>query len=590
MSAFDDYLNAGQAQGQAQGFDSYLGDQQAPAQQAAPSAVPPVMRAPQVQPATAATSFTTGAMDPAFAIGQHTSHLLPQGINDAIRGVNNWLSDKGILPDSLRIPSGGMDEFVNNREANYQAQRQAAQPRLSSLVTGQQPELPTDWWRLGGNLVGATPLAMAAPETAGMGLLGRIGVGAATGAANSLLAPIVTDQNNSYGDQLKRNLAVGGLVGGAAVPVMSGIGAAIRGVTDPARRALADAGVTMTPGQILGGAWQRTEDKLSSVPVLGDFIKNAQRRSIEDFNRATYGNALTPIGETLPGNVATGADAVGAVRDKIGSVYKSIEPKATFMADQNFATDLAGIRNSLAQEAPGVLGQFDNIVQNQITNKLTNGLMNGSQWGDTRSMLSRLAANQIKGNADADKWALNGALSDLGNAVNSAVGRASPSDVLPTLSKANAAYAQYKQLERAAGSVGASNAGNIFTPGQYANAVRNGATAFQKATNSGLNGDLANTAMNVLGSKYPDSGTAGRSMLAVGAAALGGHAVAPQAVAPAAAMLGLGSLPYTKLGQRLTQNMLLNRPAVAAPIGQFVNTYGPTAGLLLAPSIARGQP
>lgn len=168
MSAFDDYLNAGQPQGQAQGFDSYLGDQQAPAQQAAPSAVPPVMRAPQVQPATAATSFATGAMDPAFAIGQHTSHLLPQGVNDAIRGVNNWLSDKGILPDSLRIPSGGMDEFVNNREANYQAQRQAAQPRLSSLVTGQQPQLPTDWWRLGGNLVGATPLAMAAPETAGV--------------------------------------------------------------------------------------------------------------------------------------------------------------------------------------------------------------------------------------------------------------------------------------------------------------------------------------------------------------------------------------------------------------------------------------
>lgn len=589
MSAFDDYLSADQPQAQAQSFDSYLG-QQAQPQAPAQSALPPVMRAPQVSPATSATSFATGVMDPAFAIGQHTSHLLPQGVTDTIRTVNNWLNDKGIIPDSLRIPSGGMDQFVNDREANYQAQRQAAQPRLSSLVTGQQPQLPTDWWRIGGNLVGSAPLAIAAPETASMSLLGRTAVGAGMGAANGLLAPVVTDQNNSYGDQLKKNVAVGAAVGGAAVPIMSGIGAAVRGVTDPARQALANAGVTMTPGQILGGAWQRTEDKLTSVPVLGDFIKNGQRRAVEDFNRATYNNSLSPIGETIPSNVGTGADAVAAVRDKIGSVYKAIEPKATFAADQNFATDLAGIRNSLAQEAPGVLDQFDNIVQNQITKKLANGQMTGSQWGDTRSMLSRMAANQIKGNADADKWALNGALSDLGDAVNSAVGRSSPADVLPTLSKANAAYAQYKQLERAAGSVGASNAGNIFTPGQYANAVRNGATAFQKATNSGLNGGLANNAMDVLGSKYPDSGTVGRSLLTAGAAALGGHAVAPQAVAPAAAMIGLGSLPYTRAGQKVVQGLLMNRPDVAAPVGNFIGTYGPAAGLLLAPSVARSQP
>lgn len=585
-----DLAAAGGQQAPASLSDQFAADVAAANKTASDAAVPPALRAPQVDPATRTTSFATGVMDPAFAIGQHTSHLLPQGVTDAIRGVNNWLNDKGVIPDSLRIPAGGMDEFINNREANYQAQRQAAQPRVASLVTGQQPPLTTDWWRLGGNLAGSAPLAMMAPETAGMSLLGRTAVGAGMGAANGLLAPVLTNQNNSYADQLKKNVAVGAAVGGAAVPVMSGIGAAVRGVVDPARKALADAGVTMTPGQILGGAWQRTEDKLTSVPFLGDLIKNAQRRSIEDFNQATYANALNPIGESLPSNTSAGADAVAAVRNKIGDVYKSIEPKATFAADQNFANDLAGIRNNLSQEAPGVLSQFDNIVENQITNKLTNGQMGGAQWGNTRSMISRMASNQIKGNADADKWALNGALNDLNDAVNSAVGRASPSDVLPTLGKANAAYAQYKQLERAAGSVGASNTGNIFTPGQYANAVRNGATAFQKATNSGLNGDLSNTAMNVLGSKYPDSGTAGRSLLAVGAAALGGHAVAPQAVAPAAAMLGLGSLPYTKLGQRLTQGLLLDRPAIAAPLGQFISTYGPSAGLLLSPTVARGQP
>lgn len=580
MSAFDDYLNADQPQAHAQSFDSYLGQQ---AQSPAQSPLPPVLSAPKVPQSVVPGAFHMGAMDVVKALGQHLTH-----------GIS-WAADQ-IAPNSqfakdFREGAPQVDQAINQQEQAYQQQRQANAPsNLSTLVTGQKPDLGTDWGRLAGNLVMSAPVAAMSPNTAGMGLLGRTAVGAGMGGASSLLSPVTTDANNTYADQLGRNMAVGAAVGGAAVPIMSGIGAAVRGVTDPARQALANAGVTMTPGQILGGAWQRTEDKLTSVPVLGDFIKNGQRRAVEDFNRATYNNSLSPIGETLPSSVATGADAVAAVRDKIGSVYKAIEPKATFAADQNFATDLAGIRNSLAQEAPGVLDQFDNIVQNQITKKLANGQMSGSQWGDTRSMLSRMAANQIKGNADADKWALNGALSDLGDAVNSAVGRSSPADVLPTLSKANAAYSQYKQLERAAGSVGASNAGNIFTPGQYANAVRNGATAFQKATNSGLNGGLANNAMDVLGSKYPDSGTVGRSLLTAGAAALGGHAVAPQAVAPAAAMIGLGSLPYTKAGQKVVQGLLMNRPAIAAPLGNFIGTYGPTAGLLAAPSVARGQP
>lgn len=512
------------------------------------------------------------------------------GVQSAVHGLS-WLADK-IAPNSqfaqdARAALPQIDQTIASQEQQYQAARQAAQaPTLSGLITGQQQSPGVDWGRLGGNLIGAAPLALGAPETAGMGLLGRMGVGAGMGAANSLFTP-VTDASRPYADQKLAQSLISAGVGAAAPAVTAAVGNAVRGVTDPVRQRLAQAGVTMTPGQILGGAYQATENKLTSIPVLGDMIRNAQRRSIQDFNRSTYQNALDPIGAQLPDNLGAGSQGVAYVRNQIGNVYNSIEPRATFTADQNFAADLAGIRNSLSQEAPGALPQFDNIVQNQITGKLNGGSMNGAQWGDTRSMIDRIARNQIRGDASADQWAINGALGDLNDAINAGVGRASQPSVLQDLQRANAAYAQYKQIERAAGLKGARDAGNVFTPAQYSNGVGNGATAFQKATNSGLNGQFANDATSVLGQTYPDSGTVGRSLLSLGLGAAAGHAMAPGVVAPAAIGIGAGSLPYTALGQRAMQGLLMNRPTFAAPAGNAITNSGPMIGGLLAPLIAR---
>jgi hypothetical protein len=519
------------------------------------------------------------------------------GLGDAIKGGvqsmahgGAWLANK-VAPDAqftkdLNAAVPQIDQTIQNQEQQYTTQRQGN---------------GVDWGRLGGNLVGSAPLAAMAPETAGIGLIGRAAVGAGMGAANSLLTP-VTNPDQPYADQKFSQLGTGALVGGAAVPVTGAVGGAISGVTDAARQRLAQAGVTMTPGQMLGGALQRVEDKLTSVPVLGDFIKNAQQRSVQSFNRATYNEALAPIGGTLPRNVPVGSDAVANVRQQIGSVYNSIEPRAQVTADQNLSGDVNAIRANLAQNAPSALQQFDNVVQNQLAGKLQGGtvpqggglpiggVMNGKQWGDARSTIASIARNRITGNSTPDDRVLADALDDLNDAINNAVGRSSPPDILPTLNHANAAYAQYKQIERAAGSAGASNNGNVFTAAQFANAVRSGSTAAQKSTNSGLNGQLAADATNVLGSKYPDSGTVGRSLLTLGLGAAAGHAVAPGVMVPAALGIGIGSLPYTAYGQRLAQALMMNRPALAAPVGNAVSRFGPALGAALAPGVARSQP
>lgn len=588
MSAFDDYLSASPAQGAGQSFDAYLGGTQPPAQPA-PQAVPPVLRAPKVNGDSTAVPQQPWKVPNSFGMG--LGEAVGGGVQSLVHGVSALAQKYPTAAKVINFMTGGdLNADVAGDFANGAKQVDATLAQHDKAYAATRaPNSGVDWGRLGGNLAGNAPLALLTPEIPGLGLVGRTALGAGMGGFSSLFTP-VTDASKPYADQKATQIGIGALTGGAAVPITSAIGGAVSGVTDAARRRLADAGVTMTPGQILGGAWQRTEDKLSSVPVLGDMIKNAQQRSVQSFNRATYQGALDPIGGALPRNIGAGSDGVAYVRGQIGNVYNSIEPRAQFVADQNFSTDLSGIRNNLAQAAPNALPQFDNIVQNQVTGKLSNGAMTGAQWGDTRSMIDRFARTQIKGDASADQWALNGALGELNDAVNAAVGRASPPDVLPMLGRANAAYAQYKQLERAAGALGARNNGNIFTPGQYSNAVGSGATSFQKATNSGLNGQLAEDAMGVLGSKYPDSGTVGRSLLTLGLGAMAGHSVVPQAMVPAGAAIGLGSLPYTSLGQRLTQGLLMSRPAVAGPLGQFVRDYGPALGLGLAPAAARAQP
>lgn len=583
--AFTAYFGGKASAAQPQGgdpFSQYFGNAGAAPVKTAAQAAPqqaPVQTGGQPVPG----SFTMGLGDVVKGGVQSLVHGIgaaAERFPNALRALN-FLTGGDINADVAKDFQTGTrqaDQQIANQERAYEAARQL------------KGETGIDAMRLAGNLVGGAPLAAASPATAGLNLATRAGIGAGLGAAGSLISP-VTSTETPYAEQKQNQALVGSLTGGAAVPATAALGATLRGVTDPVRQRLAAAGVTMTPGQLLGGALQRTEEKLTSVPVLGDLIKNAQQRSIGSFNRATYQDALDQVGETFPKNESIGSKGVAYVRDKIGSVYDSIVPRARFVMDQNFTGDLNAIRADLAQNAPGALQQFDNIVENQITKKLGNGVLNGDQWNNSRSTITGIARNRLAGNSTPDDRVLADALGDLTDALNAGVGRSSPSDVMTTLQRANAAWARYKQIERAAGSTGASNNGNIFTAAQFSSAARNQATAAQKATNSGLGGQLAADATDVLGSKYPDSGTVGRSLMTMLPGLAAGHIVAPSVVIPAAAGIGAASIPYTATGQRLAQALLLNRPQALRQTGAALPNYGARLGALLSPAaLTQTQP
>lgn len=560
MSALDDVIARDSAPQQASPLDAIIARDSAQAATPGPAAT----AASATQPSAGQPQ---GQWQVPGAVTMGAGDIIKGGTQGIVHGLA-WLADK-VAPDSqfardanAAIPQ--IQQTITQQDQAYNAQRAA------------QGGSGFDWGRAGGQVAAAAPLAMAMPTETGA--MGTAVTGALSGAATAGLQPVgQLPPGQTYADAKLGQMGTGALTGAIAAPLTAAAGSAIRGVGDAAQRRLAQAGVTMTPGQILGGAWAKAEDQMTSMPIIGDFIRNAKQRSVQSFNRATYNEALAPIGAHVARDIEPGSDAIAAVRNEIGHVYDSIEPRATFIPDQNFAADVAGIRTNLAQTAPGAVNQFDNIVQNQVTAKAAanQGVLNGAQWGNTRSEINTIARNQVLGNATPDNRALADALGNLNDAINAGVGRSSPPDILPTLQNANAAWARYKQIETAAGSTGASNNGNVFTAAQFQNAVRRGSTAGQKATNSGLSGQLGADAQSVLGSKYPDSGTPGRAALMGLIGALGGGgAVASGMAVPAAAGTALATLPYTATGQRLAQALMMSRPAGAVPVGNALARYG----------------
>lgn len=143
--------------------------------------------------------------------------------------------------------------------------------------------------------------------------------------------------------------------------------------------------------------------------------------------------------------------------------------------------------------------------------------------------------------------------------------------------------------------MGAFNQGNVFTPGQYASAVRSGMTNAQRAQGGaghGLNAQLAQDGMGVLANRVPDSGTAGRLGTAGAIGALAAHP--GLLLSPYTALGGLAAFAYTPVGQRAVTAALTARPAVVRAIGArtpdaLPRMIGTGGGLLGTDSDGRPQ-
>jgi hypothetical protein len=518
---------------------------------------------------------------PAQIIAHETNAILQTAPNPSWNPLHDQVDKAKSIANNI---VGGFDNHLRNQEQQYQADT----PNSFAAGLGRVGASTLPFLATGGQ--SAAPQVAAASK-----LINALKIGGKGAAYATLTQPAIDTASSggenglSGGDFLSQKALQAGVGAGSAL-VGDQIGKLaarlIRPNTSPEVTALLNENVTPTPGQILGGGFKRAEDAATSIPVLGDLIKNSQRRAAQDLNNAAINRALSPIGDALPDGVK-GRDAIDYVGTKLGNAYDTVLGKiGAVVPDQKFATDLASLTN-LTQNLPQQSSdQFSRIVKNEVLDRINNGAFTSEGLKAAESNLGSIARGYAK-SPDYDTRQLGTAIQEAQATIRQMVQRTNPNEAA-TLQAINHGYANFLRVQRAASSLGAE--GGEFTPAQLQNAVK----ALDSSRNKGafargdaLMQDLSEAGKNVLGNSVPDSGTPLRHAVQAGVAGIAGHSMLPAAAAgaivPAAGGLALASAPYTELGQKLAAALLAKRPNFATPLAGAIRSGAPIVGAGISP-------
>lgn len=331
-------------------------------------------------------------------------------------------------------------------------------------------------------------------------------------------------------------------------------------------------GVTPSIGQKIGGAVKRTEESLTSVPLLGDLIKGSQAKGIESFNAAAINRALNPIGKKLPKNIEAGHRAVDYAHSAISKAYDDILPNIKGSLDDQLSGEIrASVDEIAGQLTEQQAKQLNAIVNRNVIGKFDkSGKISGDQLKDSLSRIGKLV-RQYGRSENPDHQLMSEGLESVKESLTSALQRQNP-QYAEKLKNIDFGYANLIRVEKAASS--AKN--GVFTPAQLANAVKASDSSLRKSTvarGKSLMQDLATSGQNVLSQSVPDSGTALRLapyLIAGGASYAGNEGfISP---GTAAAIVAL-SAAYTRPGQAVMRGVgktLRNNPAQR---GVLAGTY-----------------
>lgn len=383
---------------------------------------------------------------------------------------------------------------------------------------------------------------------------------------------------------------LGGVGGAAGRRVASAGGAALRGIRDPSVQYLRNAGVPMTVGQMAGNSGvvgrflKGREDRLSGFSGVGDQINLRRRAGIEGFNRAAYDEGLAPIG----GSVATtGEQAVEDAGRAVGRAYDNALDNVRLTPDTQFAAEMGPV-GYRAANLPGERGEQALYTLNErIGSSMTpqgpivspagvTSINNGAQMTGRNFQQSVRGLEQDARGVRTETYG-----ADFGNITRDARGalegmldRQAPG-ALPDYLNANAAYRNHSILADATAS--AMNADGLFTPAQLGSAARQNARTFtgriSAATTDRPFYDLQRAGQQILPSRVPDSGTAGRAEAGNGILGLARGTARALTNAPL----------YAESTQPILARLLLDRPDRFLQAGEGLANQRRLLGMFGAP-------
>lgn len=449
-----------------------------------------------------------------------------------------------------------VDKSVQEREAGIQAREGGGLARgVGAAITG-------------------APLLAAGP------LGGAIGA-AAGGAAAGALQP--TTGKDYWTDKTQDALfgAAFGLSGGLGGKV---IGGAISPALRPEAQALSEKGVNLTPGQMAGGIARRAEEAFKSLPILGSFIRKAEERTTESFNKAVLNQALEPIGAKLDPMVGAGHDAIMDARNKLGAAYDNLLPNLQLRLDRKLVDDISNVK-FLATELPeSYQKQFDSILTNRLggffVTKSPVAGRQGPTLKDTESAI-RSIADTFRSSPDPAARQMAMRLDDVRGAMRDALARQNPNSA-DLLNKIDQGYAMFARAQGAASRRATSE--GVFTPNDLLQTIKAQDKTARKgafAQGDALLQPFAEYGQTVLSPKVPNSGTVDRALWS---AAIAAAVADPIKAGVTGAGLGVASLPYTRPGIGALNALARSPGPVRQGVGSVVRRGAPYAAIAGEPS------
>lgn len=488
------------------------------------------------------TRFAGPIGDAMNAAGDFTSQVARNtGASDEVAGGINYLVQgaenlgRNVLGKPILIPASSAAKAAIDYEREQQAAYAKAHPTANVLA-------------------GAASIAATGSPTGAAAITSPLAAGAAVAAQNAPFA--LARQKGNVLQRLPGAAAEEALSFGTGAALTAGANVlgrhAVAAAANPTdQRVLSQEGVDLTMGQMAGGLGKRVEDAATSLPLTGASINARRADSIASFDRAAMNRALAPIGETLPGDV--GREGVKATNDLISNAYTKALSGVTVAPDAQFAQDVGQV---LARpNLPGtVKDDLNSIAQNTLGR--FNGPIDGPTWKSIDAELSSMsrAADNASASQPTQRY-LRDAIDSLRDANFGALQRSNP-QAADQVAKANEAFANFARIRHAAQQIGAEN--GVFTPAQLQRSVQAGDnSAGNQAFSRGeaLMQDLSEKAKNVLPSKVPDSGTALRSMIGMGAYGGVGAAAGPHAAAAGLAADLAGAAIYSRPVQGLINSI-----------------------------------
>lgn len=412
-----------------------------------------------------------------------------------------------------------------------------------------------------GNIAGTAP-TMALPG-------GALVQGGAAGA-------LLTDKKDPVGIATATGTAA--LTGFGTGKLMSGLGSIASPVVSKAARALNEAGIPLTLGQLAktgSGLGSKViagvEAGARRLPFIKNLVLNAEDRGVV----ANYKAVIARTGVKVPDSIAPGHETTDYVGEQLSKKYEALLPQLRVAADDKLASGLASIERDLKAIAPAsTFSQFQSILEHAgLQGKATS--IDGKSFQHADRVLRTQAAKFGK-SLDPNQQEMGAAFDAVRQQLRGMLLRQNPGHA-EELSALNRSWRELAIARKAAGDP---NKGTgLFTPAKYATAAKG----------SRSNQELTRAADQILPNRSPDSGTA--EGVALGQLLVGGAGYGAAHVNPLAALPAAGSLLYTRPGQALLNKAFFaTRPGAVRATGTALKKLSKLApAAVQVVSAANGQ-